>query len=68
MTLKGQYIEKIELDIIYLPRKNNLQILFFRNLGKKTLLSAYLENMLNGEKVLKVRISRLIVEQHEKKF
>jgi hypothetical protein len=68
VTLKGQYIEKIELDIIYLPRKNNLQILFFRNLGKKTLLSAYLENMLNGEKVLKVRISRLIVEQHEKKF
>jgi hypothetical protein len=53
VTLKGQYIKKIEWGIIlysvYLPRKNNLQILFFRNLEKK-LLSAYMDNTLNGEK------------------
>jgi hypothetical protein len=43
------YIKKIEWGIIYLPRKNNLEILFFRNL-EKNLLSAYMENTLNGKK------------------
>jgi hypothetical protein len=30
------------------------------------MLSAYMENTLNGEKVLKLSISRLIIEHHEK--
>ncbi len=48
VTLKGHYIEKIELGPIYWPRKNNLQILFFPNLEKK-LLSAFMENTLNSD-------------------
>jgi hypothetical protein len=35
---------------------------------KKTLLSAEMENTLNGEKMLKLNITRLIVEHHETKF
>ncbi len=57
MTLKGQCIKKIEWDIIYWPRRNNLKILFFSNLEKK-LLSVLMENTLIGEKVL-------IIEHHE---
>jgi len=55
VTLKGHYIEKIEYGIIYLRRKNDWQILFFRNLEKKKLLSAYMENMLNGEKSIDIK-------------
>ncbi len=66
-NLKGQFIKKIEWDIIYWPSKNNLQILFFNNL-EKNLLSAYMENLLNGKKVIKLSISRLIIEHHEKHF
>jgi hypothetical protein len=32
VTLKGHYIEKIELGPTYWPTKNNLQVLFFPNL------------------------------------
>jgi hypothetical protein len=32
------------------------------------MLSAYRENTLNGEKLLKLSISLLIIEQHEKNF
>ncbi len=46
---KWQFIKKIEWDIIYWPRKNNLKILFFSKL-EKHLLSAYMENTLNVEK------------------
>jgi hypothetical protein len=53
MTLNGQFIKKIEWDLIYWPRKNNLQILFFSNL-EKNLLTAYMENTLNGEKSVKI--------------
>ncbi len=52
MTLKGQFIKKIEWDIIYWPRKNHLQILFFSSL-EKNVLSAYMENTLYGEKSVK---------------
>jgi hypothetical protein len=54
VTLKGQYLKKIEWAIIYLPKKNNLQILFFRNL-EKNLLSAYMEKTLNGEKSIEIK-------------
>ncbi len=38
---KGTVYQKIEWDIIYLPRKNSLQILFFSNLEKKFALCVY---------------------------
>ncbi len=65
MTLKGQYIENIELEIINWPRKSNLQIKFFRNL-EKNYLCAYVENTLNSEKVMKISISRLIMNNIRK--
>jgi hypothetical protein len=42
------------MDIIYWPRKNKLQILFFNNL-EKNLLSAYMENTPDGEKSVKIK-------------
>jgi hypothetical protein len=54
VTLQGQFIIKIEWDIIYSPSKNNVQVLFFNNL-EKNLLSAYMENSLNGEKSDKIK-------------
>jgi hypothetical protein len=66
-AFKGTVFEKIEWGIINWPKKNNLQILFFRNLEKK-ISSLCMENTLNGEKVIKLNISRLIIEQHEKNF
>ncbi len=63
MTLKGQYIENIELGIINWPR--NLQFKFFRNL-EKNYLCAYMENTLNGGKVMKISISRLIMNNIRK--
>jgi hypothetical protein len=35
--IKGTVYQKIEWDIIYWPRKNNLKVLFFRNLERKKL-------------------------------
>jgi hypothetical protein len=67
VTLKGQYIEKIEW-LTYWPRKNHLKIYLLEILKKKSVFSAYIETMLNGEKVLKLSISQLIIEQHEKIF
>ncbi len=46
-------------DYIQRPGKNNLQIKFFRNLNK--IFSADMKNTLNGEKVLKFRISRYTI-------
>jgi hypothetical protein len=50
MTLKGQYIGKIKWGILHWPKMNSFQLLFFRYLFKN-MLSAYMENTLNGEKV-----------------
>jgi hypothetical protein len=44
MTLKGQYIEK------NWPRKNSFKLLIFSYLFKK-MLSAYMENKINGGKI-----------------
>jgi hypothetical protein len=48
MTFKGQYIEKIKWGTINWTRKN-IFLLFFQ-LSFKKLLSAYIENKLNGGK------------------
>jgi hypothetical protein len=53
--LKGTVNQKIEWGIIYLPGKNNFQILFFRNLEEKNLLSANMKNALNGEKSKEIK-------------
>ncbi len=53
-TLKGQIFSKIKWGIICWPRKNNLQLFFFKNLLKKKILSAYMEITLNGEKCIKI--------------
>jgi hypothetical protein len=45
---------------------NNLKIKFFSNLKKN--FYADMEKTLNGEKVLKFRISRLQIEHHTKNF
>jgi hypothetical protein len=50
MTLKGQYIEKIKWGTLHWPKMNSFQLLFFRYLFEN-MLSAYMENTLNGEKV-----------------
>ncbi len=55
MTLKGHYIEKIELGPIYWPRKNNLQVFFFLPNLEQNQLSAYMENTLNGEKSIEMK-------------
>jgi hypothetical protein len=65
-TLKGQYFQKNVYGIIYSPKKNNF-ILNYSEI-KTFLLSAYMENMLNGEKSTKMRISRLLIEQYEIKI
>ncbi len=44
------YIKKIEWGIIYLPRKKTTRKFYFLEILKKNLLSAYMENTLNGEK------------------
>ncbi len=57
LSTRPDYYEKIEWKIIHRPLKNNLQILFFIYPFKK-FLPAYMENMLNGEKSIKImRIS-----------
>jgi hypothetical protein len=54
VTLKGRFVNKVEWDIIYWARTNNLQIEFFINLEKKFALCVY-ENTLNGEKSVKIK-------------
>ncbi len=39
-----------------LAKKNNLQVFFFRNV-LKNLLSAYIENTLNGEKSIEISVN-----------
>ncbi len=41
MTLKEQNFKKIKKDVIYWPRKNDLQLSFFWNLFKKYLEECY---------------------------
>jgi hypothetical protein len=58
-TLKGQYL-KNEWEVIYFPRMNSLQILFFGYLKKQ--LHAYVENTLKGEKGtnrMRIRLTNL---------
>jgi hypothetical protein len=50
-TLKGQYLEQIEYGL-YTGPKYKLQSKIFDYLMKK-LLSAYMDNTLNGEKCIK---------------
>jgi hypothetical protein len=57
VTVKGQFIKKFEWDIIYWPRKNNLQILFFSNLKKKLALCVYGEYAKGGKSVKILHIS-----------
>ncbi len=40
-NFKGTVYQKIEWEIIYWPRKNDLQILFFSNLEKKFALCVF---------------------------
>jgi hypothetical protein len=65
-TLKGQYLEQIEYGL-YTGPKYNLQSKIFDYLLKK-LLSAYMDNTLNGEKSIKNEdtVSWLVMAQHEK--
>jgi hypothetical protein len=65
LTLKGQYIKTIEWGIIHLSKKNNLQSLFFRNLGKIGSLRIWRMRLM-AKKVMKLSISRLIFKQQEK--
>jgi hypothetical protein len=57
------------LWVIHCPRKNNKVITFLDFIFKK-FLSAYLENMLNGEKIIKTEhtVYQLIMAKHEKFF
>jgi hypothetical protein len=54
MTLKGQYIEKIQWGTLNWLRKNIFQLLFVNNLFLTKLFSAYKENTPNGEKSIKI--------------
>jgi hypothetical protein len=49
---KETNIEKIKWGTVNWSRKNGFKLLFFRYLFKKSMLSAYMENTVNGEKVL----------------
>ncbi len=52
--MSGTVYQKNGWDIIYWPIKIHVQILFFSNI-EKNLLSAYMENTLNGEKSVKIK-------------
>jgi hypothetical protein len=67
VDFKGTVYQKNRMGHYILAQKNNFRILFFSNLFKK-LLSACMGNTLNGEKVLKLNIPRLVIENHEINF
>jgi hypothetical protein len=64
---KGQLSKKLS-GTLYTGLERTTSKLDFSVISNKNLFSAYMEITVNGEKVLKLSISRLIIEHHENNF
>jgi hypothetical protein len=65
---KGTVYQQKLNRTLYAVLDRTIQTLFFINLERKNLLSTYIENTQNGEKVLKLSKSWLRSEHHEEKL